>query len=215
MIIDLTLTIQKNMPTCGTKWHQAVEISELGTLKTVGRNTSSYLLGSHTGTHIDAPRHFVNNGRCIDEISVQDLCGEITIVDLCRFGRGKVIQVTDIASIAVTSKMLFVFGWCKYWNTEQYYREYPYFSNEAIRFLIEKGLTFMAMDTPSPDPVKDIHLKEESMNHKLLLQHNVILLEYVTNTNLINFNNQYEIIALPLKIMGGDGAPCRAILRQI
>lgn len=215
MIIDLTFTIQNNMLTCGTDWHQKVEIKSLGTIGTVGRNTSSYLLGSHTGTHMDAPRHFFDEGRGIDEILVQELCGEITIVDFCRFGKGKVIQPNDIDSVVVTPKMLFVFGWCKYWNTEQYYKDYPFFSVEVIRYLIKKGMKFMAMDTPSPDCIKDIYFKNESMNHKLLLKNGVILLEYVANTDMIDFDKQYEIISLPLKILGGDGAPCRVILRQI
>lgn len=215
MIIDLTVTIENAMPTCGTSWHQEVEIKKLGTIETVGRNTSSYLMGSHTGTHMDAPRHFFDEGRSINDISVDELCGQISIVDLRRFRKGMLVHKEDIDSIPVSSKMLFVFGWCNYWNTNLYYSDYPYFSPEAIQYLINNGVKFMAMDTPSPDPIKAIELKDDSINHKVLLRNEVILLEYLTNTFLIDFEKKYEIIALPLKIKNGDGAPCRVILREI
>ena len=61
-IHDLSFDIETGMPTCGTPWHQVVSITQMGKINDVGRNTHAILLGSHSGTHMDAPYHFIEDG---------------------------------------------------------------------------------------------------------------------------------------------------------
>ena len=214
-IIDLSLTLDNNCQTCGTSWHEKVHIERKGTLETVGRNTAKFVLGSHSATHMDAPLHFMAGGRDIAAISLDKCVGNVTCVDLRHIGAGKKVEPDDIRDIAVTSRMLFVFSWYKHWQTDAFYRSFPYFSHDTVKFLIDGGMELMAMDTPSPDDGGAILEKDDSPNHKMLLAHDVVIVEYLTRTDEIDFSRQYEIIALPLKIAGADGSPARVILREV
>lgn len=213
-IIDLSLKIETGMPTCGTQWHQNVQIRPMGLIAEVGRNTHSILVGSHSGTHMDAPYHFIQNGKKIDEISMIDTCGEVSLVDFRQLNK-KMVDLEDVRKLAITEKMLFAFGWYKNWKTDKFYKEFPYFSEEAIDYLIDQGMKFIAMDTPSPDTGGAINERDDSRNHKKMLEKQVIIVEYLANTDAIDFSKKYEIYALPLKIKGCDGAPCRVILKEV
>lgn len=212
--IDLSFPIETGMPTCGTSWHQRAEVRPMGELHRVGRNTHSIKVGSHTGTHMDAPYHFLEEGRTIDQLEIEDMCGEISIVDFRDFKEGSVVKLADVQKIKVEEKMLFVFGWYKKWKTDAYYRRFPYFAKEAVSDLIRRGMRFMALDTPSPDDGSAIGRKDDSPNHKNLLSHGVIIVEYLNNTECL-CGGKYEIYALPLKVRGSDGSPCRVIVKEV
>lgn len=213
-ILDLSFLIESGMPTCGTEWHQKVEILPMGTIETVGRNTHSILLGSHSGTHIDAPLHFINNSVGIESLDLDKVCGPVKIVDYRSLPKKQVL-LEDVKDIEISERMLFVFGWYKNWKKDVYYREFPFFSQEAVEYLIAHGMHMMAMDTPSPDCGSAIDLKDDSPNHKLLLENDVTIVEYLCNTDSIDWEKQYEIYALPLKISACDGSPGRVILKEI
>lgn len=214
-IIDLSMVIDNQCMTCNAPWHEKVSVEKLGLLSEVGRNTSKFRLGSHTATHMDAPLHFFDGTFGIDEIDLEKCVGKVTCVDLRHKKSGDTVSLEDIKDIQVTRRMLFVFGWYEWWKTEQYYKAFPYFEEEAIRYLIENGLVFMALDTPSPDDGSAIQKKDDSPMHKLLLEKKIVIVEYLCNTAEIDFDKQYEIMALPLKIKGADGAPARVILKEI
>lgn len=214
-IVDLSLTIDNNCQTCGTPWHTKVKIEPLGRLDTVGRNTSKLVLGSHSATHMDAPLHFISDGHDIAATDLNKCIGLVTCVDLRHIKANGKVEIADIKHIAVTKRMLFVFSWCKYWQTDKYYSGYPYFAAETIDYLIANGMKLMAMDTPSPDNGKDIKTKDNSPNHKKLLANDIVIVEYLTNTKNIDFNKSYEIVALPLKIAQADGSPARVVLKEV
>lgn len=213
-IIDLSLTIDNECMTCNAPWHQKVLIEKLGCLQEVGRNTSKFQLGSHTATHMDAPLHFFDGTKGIDKVNLENCIGEVTCIDFRNKGVGEIVRYADVESIRVTERMLFVFGWYKWWKTDKFYKEFPYFEEEAIRYLVENGMRFMAMDTPSPDDGSAIQKKDDSPMHKILLEHDVIIVEYLCNTLEIDFMKQYDIIALPLKIKDVDGSPARVVLKE-
>lgn len=210
-IIDLTLLMEDGMPTCGTSWHETVKITPMGTLEEVGRNTHSLTFGSHTGTHMDAPAHFMSGGKTIEHLDLDKICGEVQILDYSHKQQGTMITMEDLENIHVTPRMLFRFGWYKHWKTEQYYKEFPCFSKEAMIFLLEGGLEVLALDTPSPDGFQGIASRTDSENHKILLEKNVVIIEYLTNTFQLDLDKKYDLIALPLKIQGSDGSPSRVI----
>ncbi len=214
-VVDLSFTMETDMPTCGTPWHQQVKIESMGLISSVGRNTHRIIMGSHSGTHMDAPLHFIDNGADIATIQPERLVGKISVVNFDRFEKGTMVSLEDVRKCKVTDKMLFRFRWCQYWKTEQYYKDFPYFTTDAIQFLIDNGMQFMAMDTPSPDNGNAIaNTEADSPNHKLLLENNVIIVEYLNNTSALEMDKEYTVVALPLRIKGSDGCPCRVIVLE-
>lgn len=214
-IIDLSLTIDNECQTCGTVWHEKVAIERMGTLETVGRNTSRIVLGSHSATHMDAPLHFINGAHGIDKNNLDICVGPITCVDFRHFDAGSVVALNDVRGLNITTRMLFVFGWFKNWKKKEFYKGFPYFSTEAVKYLMDNGMKLMALDTPSPDDGSAINEKDDSPNHKLLLHKDIIIVEYLCNTDKIDFAKKFEIMALPLKIANSDGSPSRVILREL
>ena len=201
-IIDLSITLDNDCMTCGTPWHEKVKIERLGTLEEVGRNTSRFVLGSHSATHMDAPLHFINGKHGIERLNIDTCIGEITCVDMRHKKAGDVVTKQDLEGVKVTKRMLFVFAWYKKWKTDEFYKGFPYFSEDAVNYLLEGNMELMALDTPSPD------------DHKAMLAKDVIIVEYLTNTEEIDFSKRHEIIALPLKIKGADGSPARVVLKE-
>jgi len=215
-IYDLTFDVETGMPTCGTPWHQTVEISRMGTIDTVGRNTSRIVLGSHSGTHIDAPKHFIDDGITMESLDIGCMWGKITVVDLRSKKQGDHVSLEDVKKIDVRERLLFVFGWYHNWKSDQYYKNFPYFDTDAIQYLLDNGMKVMAMDTPSPDDGSAIQVKgmSDSPNHLLLLGRGALIIEYLNNTDVLVGGKEYEIVALPLKLKGSDGSPARVLIKE-
>lgn len=213
IIIDLSLELDNECMTCAMPWHENVRIKELGKLDEVGRNTSSILMGSHSGTHMDAPRHFFNEKPGIEQADLNLCCGKASVIDFSHKRKGEKVMLGDLKNIVVQKRMIFRFLWYKYWKTEQYYNDFPCFDREAVEYLIKNGMQVMALDTPSPDSAGNIRDKgdKDSPNHKLLLDAGVIIIEYLTNTEQLLVEEEYIFMALPLKIKNSDGAPARVI----
>ena len=216
MIHDLSFDIETGMPTCGTPWHQSVEVSPVGRLDDVGRNTHRIVLGSHSGTHLDAPYHFIESGITVEKLDVNLMWGLATAVDLRSKGAGSTVTLDDVRKIDVKERLIFVFGWYHNWKTEDYYRKFPYFETDAVDYLIDNGMRVMALDTPSPDDGGFIKENRgiDSPNHVLLLKNKVLVIEYLNNTDFLLGGREYEYVALPLKVKGSDGCPARVLIRE-
>lgn len=212
-IIDLSYEINEGMITFSANWHPLVSIKQLGRIDVEGRETREISFGTHTGTHIDAPLHFIRGGKTIDEIPLESLVGEITIVDFSNLTKNEPITKDMLENHTISTKMLFRFGWGKFWGTKQFYHEYPFFTKEAAEFLVSKNVKLLAYDTPSPDDSRTkLGSPEDSQIHKIFLKNNIILVEYVSNLDKIYDLTNWKIFALPMKIRGADGSPARVLL---
>jgi len=211
-IIDLTHDIENGMIKFSADWHIDTKIEKLGTIDTVGRNTKKVLIGSHSGTHMDAPLHFINNGISIEQLSLNLLVGKVTIIDLSFMKKNEPITIELLKKYNYNDKVLFKFGWASKWNTKDFYCDYPYFTEESAEFLIEKGVKVVGLDTPSPDYSHTKLLsQEDSKIHKIFLKQGIILIEYLNLNNVVDYED-WTLIALPMKLKGSDGAPSRVIL---
>jgi kynurenine formamidase len=213
-IIDLSLPIEEGMMTFPTHWHPVVEVTILGRHGIEGRETRKIVLGTHVGTHADAPRHFVPNGATIDEISLDVLIGPATIAD---FTECRSLQEIDVADLKqklgekVPQRLILRTGWSEYFGNMKFYDEYPFLSENAARWLVEKRVRLIAMDTPSPDnPAHSRGSAKDSPNHKVLLGAGVVLVEYVANLKALA-QSEVELIVMPLKFKGCDGSPVRCV----
>jgi arylformamidase len=213
-IIDLSLPIEEGMMTFPTHWHPVVEITILGRHGVEGRETRKLVLGTHIGTHADAPRHFIPNGRTIDEVPLDILIGPATIAD---FTGCPPLHEIDAAQLKqklndkAPQRLILRTGWSQYFGNMKFYNEYPFLSENAAQWLVDQGVRLIAMDTPSPDnPAHSRGTPKDSPNHKVLLGTGVVLVEYLTNLNAITAP-EVELIVMPLKLKGCDGSPVRCV----
>lgn len=211
-IIDLSLPIEEGMMTFPTHWHPVVEITILGRHGIEGRETRKVVLGTHIGTHADAPRHFIPNGGTIDEVPLDVLVGAATVAD---FTECQPLQEIDVADLKrrlgdkVPKRLILRTGWSRYFGDMKFYNEYPFLSENAAQWLVDNGVRLIAMDTPSPDnPAHSRGTAKDSPNHKILLGAGVVLVEYLTNLKALTAL-EVELIVMPLKLKGCDGAPAR------
>lgn len=172
-------------------------------------NLSEISMGSHTGTHMDAPLHFIKSGIGIDRMPLD-----------ATVGRARVIEIQDAESIKPEEllnhrirrgeRILFKTrnsSWVR--RADTFVEDFVYISNEAASFLVKRGVRAIGIDYLSVGGFKH----GGSYVHKTLLQNGVWLIEGL-DLSLVS-PGKYELICLPLKLDQADGAPARAILRPV
>jgi arylformamidase len=213
-IVDLSLPIEEGMMTFPAPWHPVVEVTILGRHGIEGRETRKLVLGTHIGTHADAPRHFIVNGRTIDQVPLDVLIGPATLADFTGCPPLCEIDIADLQKKLgnkVPSRLILRTGWSEYFGHMKFYNEYPFLSEAAACWLVEEGVRLIAMDTPSPDnPAHSRGAQKDSPNHKILLGAGVVLVEYVANLKALAAA-EVELIVMPLKLTGCDGSPARCV----
>jgi len=172
-------------------------------------NLSTISMGSHTGTHMDAPLHFIERGKGIDKMPL-----EATV------GRARVIEIHDTESIKPEElarhrirrgeRVLFkTQNSLRGWNTESFIEDFVFISKEAARFLVDRGVIVVGVDYLSVGGVK----KDGVETHKTLLKAGIWIIEGLNLSGVKQ--GKYDLICLPLKLNKGDGAPARAILKPV
>ena len=213
-IVDLTFPVHDGMTTFPAPWHPVVEITILGRHGIENRETRKVVLGTHTGTHCDAPRHFMLDGLTVDQLPLEILVGPAFVVDFSCAQPYQEINVSDFENLLgdrCPERLIMRFDWSVHWGNMRYYSDHPFISEKSAHWLIQRGVKLLAMDTPMPDnPKNDKGTDNDSPVHKIMLQHGVILVEYLCNLKEIG-TQDVELIVLPLKIRDGDGSPVRCI----
>lgn len=216
-IIDISLTIEEGMTTYPSMWHPYVEITQLGRLGIEERESRKLVLGTHTGTHIDAPRHFIPGGETAEQISLDRLIGPAIILDYSDLEKFHEITLNEIQQKLKNKKperVILRFDWSDYLNTTEYYVSHPFLSTEAAQYLVDIGVKVVGMDSPMPDnPKNSKGSGNDSPVHKILLGNDVIIVEYLINLRNID-KKEVELFIAPLKIKNGDGAPARCFVIQ-
>ena len=208
-VIDLTLTVSEKIPTFpgSPKPH----FIEWETIPKDGYNLELLFLSTHTGTHIDAPFHFVKNGKKIHEIKPERLVNEAVLI---RIGKNsnRSISKTDIQNfeqkngkIENGSTVIFYTGWQKNLNKEFYFTENPGLSVSAAKYLVSKKINMVGIDSPSIDLGTDSKFSV----HHILAKNNILIVENLANLNKIKSNN-FHLITSPLKLKNATGSPIRA-----
>jgi kynurenine formamidase len=202
------------MTTFPSPWHPVVSITQLGRHGIENRETRKLVLGTHTGTHCDAPRHFVPGGQTVEHLSLETLVGPTLILDFSKLPYNYAVEVSDLeAQIGPRRPVRVVlrYDWDQHWGSMKYYRDHPFLSPQAAHWLVERGVRLVGMDTPMPDDSRQgAGAAEDSPIHKILLGKGVILVEYLTNLRELR-RSEVQLFVLPLKLREGDGAPVRCI----
>ena len=211
--IDLTLTISSSIPIFpGSPKPQFILWS---TLKEDAYNLELLFLSSHTGTHLDAPYHFVKNGVKIHQIPLDRLIGNAILIKIKK-EKNQAITKYDLVlferkngNIPKHSSIIFYTEWQKNLNTDFYFIKNPGLSESAAMYLVSKEINLVGIDSPSIDLGKD---KTFSV-HKILAKNNILIVENLSNLNKIS-SKQFNFIILPLKLKDATGSPVRAIAIQ-
>ena len=211
-IVDLTMAIHEGMQTFPTHWHPFVEITQLGRHGIENRETRKLTLGTHTGTHLDAPKHFIADGYTVDHIQLEQINGPCILLDFSDVPEKTGLTAADVrrkVNGRSVERVLFRFDWCRMLGRFEYYTEQPYLEEEAAQWLVDHGCKMIGLDVAMPDnPANGKGSSNDSPNHKIFLGNNVIIVEYLVNLKAIG-TGPFDIIVAPLKIKDGDGAPCR------
>lgn len=208
--IDLTQTIDASMP--------GVQIREAKNLEKDGWNAVNIDIYSHSGTHMDAPIHFGVEGPTIDLMPLSRLICEASILDLTGIQPSYQIDVHDLGNLKddwIKGQGLIIkTGWSKFSisDPQKYRDKLPRISENLARWLVARGLNILAVEPPSVANVND--LEEVTRIHRILFSGQVIIVEGICNLDEIE-TEKVELMALPLKIGGGDGAPARVLARPL
>ena len=209
-IIDLTLTVSDKIPTFpGSPQPNFIPWENI---KEDGYNLEVLFLSSHTGTHMDAPHHFLEKGAKIHEISLKKLVSEAALIQ-CRKNGGQSITKTDIqkfeknhGKIENFSSVIFYTGWQKNLQKKYYFTKNPGLSVSAAKYLTSKKISLVGIDSPSIDLGKDPKFSV----HKIFAKKGVLIVENLANLDKIK-SPTFHLVVLPLKLKNATGSPVRAI----
>jgi arylformamidase len=211
-IYDVSVSLSAATPTYPSD--PEIEIKAWSTLANGdSANVSLISFGLHSGTHVDAPAHFIAGGAKVQSLPFDSLVGEAQVVEVAPDLR--VIDADFVAARCVpgSERILFKTRNSAFWsNTHEGFREdYTYIDPDAARCLVELGIKLVGIDYLSVEQYKS----ESFATHLALLSKGIVILEGLDLREVPG--GVYELICLPLKIAGGsgDGAPARVILRTL
>lgn len=208
-LIDLTLPLGPEVePVPG---HPRVRAETLTTLERDGVNNTLVTYSIHTGTHVDAPRHFIAGGKTMDEIPLEQLCGrawlcdlrgvvplegperhQVTVADLERGG----LPPDGLGGIILT---LYT-GWAeRHWNRPDFYTGNPYLDESTSRWLVQQGIKALALDF-------GVDGARPWPNHPIFLGAEICLIENLVNLDQILPRREFTLLALPLKMRENGGS---------
>jgi arylformamidase len=206
MIYDVTVPITNSMPV----WpgDPAVRLSASSHLSRDRSHTvrlTSIEMGSHTGTHIDAPFHMIDGGETLNRISLDTLIGKATVFEIAgvpSIGRAQ-LERLDFGGV---ERVLFKTDNSKHWKDGAFYAEFVYLEPDGAEFLAERGMRLVGIDYLSIDKF----MSESHPSHFALLKRRIAILEGLDLGAVPA--GEYTLIALPLSLHGADGAPTRVVL---
>jgi len=170
-------------------------------------NVSRLVLGTHTGTHIDAPKHFFDDAGGVDTLPLDLLIGRARVIDISRRGG---IGAEDLAAAGLREdiRVLLRTPNSRLWNTSTFHEDYTHVTEAGARYLVDQGVKVVGIDYLSVEQFK----LPGAPAHRMLLGNGVIIIE---GLNLAEAEaGMYEMYCLPLPVSGGDGAPARVVLKR-
>ena len=209
-ILDLTLTISDKIPTFpGSPKPSYIPWENI---KDSGYNLELLFLSSHTGTHLDAPYHFLEKGAKIHNISLKKLISNAVLITT-RKKRNESITKTDIqkfekkhGKIEGFSSVIFWTGWQRNLQKECYFTKNPGLSVSAAKYLASKKIGLVGIDSPSIDLGTDSKFSV----HQIFAKKGMLIVENLANLEKIK-SSKFHLVVLPLKLKGATGSPVRAV----
>ncbi len=209
-IHDVSVLVQNGMPT----WPGDPKFS-MNLASSIAKgsvvNLTHLDMGAHTGTHMDAPFHFYRDGSGIDELPLEVLLGPCRVFDLTGLTSHISAATLEACDWNGVTRALFKTGNSRHWanNDPEFDKNFIALTGDAAMYLVHSGVTLVGVDYLS---VEAYGSKTHPV-HDTLLGAGVVIIE---GLNLSDVSaGDYELIALPVKLKGADGAPARVVLRSL
>lgn len=205
--IDVSVPIRSGM----VHWpdNPAIRIDRIKEIeKGASSNVSNLSMGSHTGTHIDAPVHFIPGGVGIDGIDIESLIGPARVVGIRDREAVRADEIDEQKLIRGERILFRTRNSTECWSAEDFMPGFVYISSDAARKLVSVGVRTVGIDYLSVGGYKSPEGKE---THQILLRAGITIIEGLDLSGTPP--GSYDMICLPLRIEGGDGSPARALLR--
>lgn len=204
-IYDISLPVHNDM----LVWEgdPGVKIEQKTTVSKHGVALSYFSFGSHTGTHVDAPNHFISSGIGIDAIPLKKLIGKVMVVDLQHITHKEILP-SDLQGVPLQggSRVLFKTGNYKLLKKSSFPQSYISLSLEGAKFLVKRKVDLVGTDFLGIEKKKN----PGHPVHTTLLKAGVVIVEGLDLSKVPS--GEYQLYCLPLNVVGVDGAPARVIL---
>jgi arylformamidase len=207
-LYDITLPIEEGMiaypgnPETRVRPHSRIADGD-------DANVTELSFGSHTGTHVDAARHFIEGGQAVDALPLDTLIGEAVVVELPRNITAIGAAELEAAGVAGATRVLLRTRNAELLGQQEFSEDFAYLTGNGAAYLVEQGVRLVALDYLSVEAYD----ADEPAAHRTLLEKEVIVVEGVDLRDVPA--GRYELLCLPLKVKGIDGAPLRAVLRGL
>jgi len=208
-IYDISLTISPDLPI----WpgDPAVELKKIESMdEGASANVTQMNSSLHVGTHVDAPHHFLNDGRTVDGLSLDVLTGSCYVLQLPDGVDAITAEVLERSEITSDMKrILFGTSNSHFWaqGEKEFQTDFVAITEDGAEWLVEHGVQLVGVDYLSVAPYDDL-----TATHSILLKAGIVIVEGLNLSQVIR--GFYDLYCLPLKVAGADGAPARAILIQ-
>jgi arylformamidase len=172
-------------------------------------NVTKIEFGSHTGTHVDAPLHFLERGAPVDALPLDRLIGLARVAHIPKEVRAIDADRLRAAELDGATRVLLRTRNSDFWAGDEFREDFAYLTGDGARYLVDQGVELVGIDYLSVEEFG----AEEMVAHRTLLDREVVVVEGLDLRGVPA--GRYELFCLPIKLAGLDGAPARVVLRTI
>ena len=217
MVIDLSHPLSPTgLSYCAG--HPVFTSERVMTVARNGYNVSRLTIGSHTGTHLDAPVHFFEGAAAVSDVNLSSLHGPAIVVDVRGKGFHAAITWDDIApqagKLGPEVTLLLCTGWSQRWGRGEYMKS-PHLTEEAARKIVECGVRVVGIDVFSVDGEVPEGSPETHAVHPVLLGNAILIVKNLTNVEALLNGSGYSVGLHLLNFEGCDGSPIRTIAWKV
>ncbi|BEP16191.1 cyclase family protein [Acidothermaceae bacterium B102] len=186
------------------------------TIGAEGFHVQHISMGSQTGTHVDAPWHFAEDGLRIDEVPLERFVRRLVVADVRGLSPRTVIGWDRLATLDLGPDAALVLhtGWSAHRGTDAYF-DHPYLDAAACAQVLDRGVRTFGLDAPNLDETRfDRHPSDGFASHRLIAAVGGVIVENLCGLDDLGAG-PYLLSVLPLRLAGADGAPCRAVALRL
>lgn len=202
---DVSVPLRPGMPT-----YAGEPGPQLEHLKQISRgdsaNVTALSLGSHTGTHVDAPQHFLDGRSTVEAMPLEALVGPAQVIELTE---PRHITAADLEAASIpsgTTRLLLKTPNSRFWDDDEFHADFVGLTGDAAEWLVARGFVLVGIDYLSIERFRS----PDHEVHKILLEANAVIVEGLDLRAVPP--GEYTMACAPLKVVGADGAPARVFL---